>query len=405
MDWEKTLQAAKQVLNSSDLLTADETTDLREAIQAAEAIPEGPDRQSSAQLRHVNELTEKFLSRTPIKRRTGFISSILVMLSLILMYIVATTSLFYYEGAALLSDLERMSSMKPARVYGQLERQLQSAQKEIFARQNVDGIRQTAIQADATGGSQQKIDALATESTYVILHELIELNTSIEDVERRYMEYQSKSGNPIVRSLPNFLLDYFGQGRIETQAASERQNSTTPDVKYYCGFGSDNESESAKFYVPKGREYALGMSVSEMLEQACKYNLSNIFLTIPNVDRWAFYIRSAIAPYGAWILPSLYAALGAFIFYLRQTLDENQANPKIGVVVLRVALAGLAGIIVGWFWQPGIGTDKAVQSAGIGLFTVAFIIGFSIEIFFNLLNRLVSVTQSAIDALGKPANS
>ena len=65
-----------------------------------------------------------------------------------------------------------------------------------------------------------------------------------------------------------------------------------------------------------------------------------------------------------------------------------------------MALAALAGVIAGWFWEPAFGTNSEFQSAGLGLFTFAFVIGFSIEIFFSLLDRFVEISRTAITKIG-----
>ena len=72
------------------------------------------------------------------------------------------------------------------------------------------------------------------------------------------------------------------------------------------------------------------------------------------------------------------------IYFLRLMVDPAEPNPRINRIVHRVALAALAGVIAGWFWEPAFGTNSEFQAAGLGLFTFAFIIGFSIEIFFSL---------------------
>jgi hypothetical protein len=52
-------------------------------------------------------------------------------------------------------------------------------------------------------------------------------------------------------------------------------------------------------------------------------------------------------------------------------------------LVMRIALGGVAGIIIGWFWVPTAG----VQISSIP-FGMAFLAGFSIDTLFSLLERL-----------------
>lgn len=97
----------------------------------------------------------------------------------------------------------------------------------------------------------------------------------------------------------------------------------------------------------------------------------------------------------SWMLPGLYGLLGACVFLMRELLLGNRARGDTRIVdmlslLLRVALGGLAGIIVGWFWVP---TTPNPASSAIAVssvsFGVAFLAGFSIDSLFALLDRLL----------------
>jgi len=99
----------------------------------------------------------------------------------------------------------------------------------------------------------------------------------------------------------------------------------------------------------------------------------------------------------SWLLPGLYGLLGACVFLMRDLLIVNRlsrtrGDPRIVdllSLLLRVALGGLAGIIVGWFWVPTSPTpsSSAITVSSIS-FGVAFLAGFSIDSLFALLDRL-----------------
>jgi TRAP-type C4-dicarboxylate transport system permease small subunit len=58
-------------------------------------------------------------------------------------------------------------------------------------------------------------------------------------------------------------------------------------------------------------------------------------------------------------------------------------------LVLRIALGGLAGIIIGWFWVSGaIGAGPSVPHISSIPFGMAFLAGFSIETLFSIFDRL-----------------
>ena len=100
----------------------------------------------------------------------------------------------------------------------------------------------------------------------------------------------------------------------------------------------------------------------------------------------------------SWMLPGLYGLLGACVFLMRDLLLVNRPGKAQGdarivdllSLLLRVALGGLAGIIVGWFWVP---TSPTPSSSAIAVssisFGVAFLAGFSIDSLFALLDRLI----------------
>ena len=97
-----------------------------------------------------------------------------------------------------------------------------------------------------------------------------------------------------------------------------------------------------------------------------------------------------------WLLPGLYGLLGSCVFLLRDFVIAGDGRlrrdrPILSqmLLLLRIALGGLAGIIIGWFWVPApIGNSTAVVSISSIPFGIAFLAGFSIETLFTLLDRL-----------------
>jgi hypothetical protein len=47
-------------------------------------------------------------------------------------------------------------------------------------------------------------------------------------------------------------------------------------------------------------------------------------------------------------------------------------------------------------------TSASFNSAGFGLFVVAFVFGFSIEVFFSFLDRLVELSTASVRNIGAP---
>lgn len=122
------------------------------------------------------------------------------------------------------------------------------------------------------------------------------------------------------------------------------------------------------------------------------------------VSKQIYLVRDKVNLLVSWLLPGLYGLLGACVFLMRDLLQSNgtyKAESDKRIVdllslVLRIALGGLAGIIIGWFWVPsGPGSNSSPIPVSSVSFGLAFLAGFSIDILFSLLDRLnKSIGQS-----------
>ena len=116
-----------------------------------------------------------------------------------------------------------------------------------------------------------------------------------------------------------------------------------------------------------------------------------------------FEFDHALSIVGLWLLPAIYGALGALVYYMRQFLDPLRPDPSLPRVVVRVALGAFAGITVGWFFTPTTAAQGfSFPDVGMATLTFAFLLGFSIEVFFSFLERLVNLSNEGIARLGKP---
>ncbi len=110
--------------------------------------------------------------------------------------------------------------------------------------------------------------------------------------------------------------------------------------------------------------------------------------------QYAFTIRTQRLIFSGWVLPFLYGLLGASVYLMRSLLNERTANLAFFPVVLRLALGGIAGLVIGWFSAPGAGTSTtSISSIPFG---VAFLAGFSIDTLFALLERLTQTLSGSV---------
>jgi hypothetical protein len=99
-----------------------------------------------------------------------------------------------------------------------------------------------------------------------------------------------------------------------------------------------------------------------------------------------------------WFLPLLYGALGAMVFVVRtlsvQARDRLFREEARVTLVLRVFLGMISGLAIGWFWTSGspssstIGGPMSVST--LSPFALAFVAGYGVELFFALLDKIVS---------------
>lgn len=127
----------------------------------------------------------------------------------------------------------------------------------------------------------------------------------------------------------------------------------------------------------------------------------------PNVDtlKKFYYVsirrmRDTIDVLSSWVLPGIYGALGAILLTMRVYTSPILPEPRKFRTIARILMGGFVGIIVGWFWSPK--SDELFEFANIslGLFTVAFLFGYGIDVFMNLLERGLGVIAGAVERIG-----
>ncbi len=122
---------------------------------------------------------------------------------------------------------------------------------------------------------------------------------------------------------------------------------------------------------------------------------------IPSIKSRVSDMKLTLGLYSLWVLPAICGILGATVFFMRSLLDPLIPDPPGGEIFLRVALGALAGIILGWFWSPDDASGTGVSNVGLGLFALSFLVGFSINVFFVMLDRFVMMTEEFVSNIGR----
>lgn len=106
-----------------------------------------------------------------------------------------------------------------------------------------------------------------------------------------------------------------------------------------------------------------------------------------------YRLQNNVAYLTSWILPVLYGLLGSVVFLMRSSLDPRTPNPDVMAVVLRIVLGGVSGLAIGWFWKSGTNLDGGPTVISSIPFAISFLAGFSIDVLFSLLDRMVKGSQ------------
>lgn len=324
-------------------------------------------------------------------RKSAWMSAMLVALSIILMAATAQLTYIYNRGVSLLSDVNELQRQDTEQRFGHLVRQIWSARNDPDIVRNVSD------------------SAVARESIYNLDYDLRKLNTTISDTSLRVSDFLFRATFPLVGMHRAYCL------YARFMAAQAEQNRFAAAG---CGYGEQSYDNLPYLAVkcPAPREKSL--TVSDEPSQAVATDIlgeyerasAGLFcrgsITVDpksihlSLTQHTEQIAQTISPYALWILPALYGALGALMFQMRRILDPLCPNPQFIGLLHRVALGALAGMILAWFLAPDARFGTDVAGIGFGLFSFAFLFGFSIDVFFTVLDEFVAFANATVRRFG-----
>jgi drug/metabolite transporter (DMT)-like permease len=90
----------------------------------------------------------------------------------------------------------------------------------------------------------------------------------------------------------------------------------------------------------------------------------------------------------AYVLPILYALLGALAYALRALAQEATARTYIqsSAAFARIIIALIAGLVVGLF-------NNLTQGISLSPLGIAFLVGYGVELFFSLLDAFLETLK------------
>jgi hypothetical protein len=118
-------------------------------------------------------------------------------------------------------------------------------------------------------------------------------------------------------------------------------------------------------------------------------------------------LRNVIVPVGniigGYVLPVLYGALGTCAFILRATyaqmVERSFDGRRTGEFVVRIFLGTLSGITLQWI----IVRDGPAIPGGITPAVLAFLGGYSVELLFTAMDRVLATVSGALRGASAPA--
>lgn len=112
-------------------------------------------------------------------------------------------------------------------------------------------------------------------------------------------------------------------------------------------------------------------------------------------------LKTKLMVVNALLLPAAFGFLGAIIYHFRVFMDPLRPDVPLQRVLLRIFLGGFAGLTTYFFFTTDARIAAGLSPTLAGL-AVPFLLGFSIDVFFRLLDRLVQQMNRWVDGIGEP---
>lgn len=323
----------------------------------------------------------------PFRRRPTFSAGnfFFVFFALLLMAVTAYWTVQYNKGAEITLGIQQLSKEEPRAAIGAIVRQLLRAK------------------ADAGGTT-----ILPDEPYFTLIDQLHSYDARFEFYAPQMQTFlrDNELLHDRVAGVWTAVSNYVASTpwiSPATAAAPPAQPNAQPAVQEYqaCNTGSS----TAQAYVPASNVgKVLTDYVKTSIDVLCVEGIRFMPFLLPQYDRFVQDMQQWSVALGLWYLPALYGILGATLFYLRRVLDPTVPNPPFIHILHRLALGAFAGVIITWFWAPNRELAEGFTSIGLTLFTLAFLIGFCVDVLFALLDRLVTVLMDLAKGGPQPSN-
>jgi len=199
-------------------------------------------------------------------------------------------------------------------------------------------------------------------------------------------------------------LDQQFQAATPTAAVSAPTVDATPapaaGLACLSGPDSSPQTASAQDQIKASEEQRFCFLEEEGLRAVAMETSQDIATQPQHISILIASARQIIELYGVFILPTLYGMMGTLVFELRNILNPMRPNAKAERIVVRTLLGGLAGLSIMFLFKPIQAAGGNTLPTGVAVFGIAFILGFSIDVFFSLLDRLVNTVSQMVSGAG-----
>jgi hypothetical protein len=324
----------------------------------------------------------------PLRRKTGLrywteavVKNIFLSISTCLMVAAAWYTLQYNVGVSIVDQLNSISARN-------IEQQLREDLWHLTSQSDkINSIVQKPFYGESDRAYIDAIDKLRHEGTELIstatyAGDFVDLSSLPFDVIQHRLIAPRLA--PDTSSLPPYgqVCDIVGQSSAPAFMLVDLKSPQAippPDVTLESLF------KNYRAYVSRA---------------ACVMGIGTDPFNFPDLAKLLVDSKSRINLLALWVLPSIYGALGAAVYYMRRFVDPTVPNPDLVRVLYRIALGSFSGIILAWFWSPTTKVSMDSSGVALNLFGIAFLFGFSVEFFFVFLERMVFLGTSWIRRIG-----
>jgi len=344
-----------------------------------------------------------------MSRRTALATYFLVALSVLFMVVTGRLTYIYNKGVAINSELIEIDNDDFSARFGQAIRQVWATKKQLSsASPEQPSNTDLTLLKDAYYSSEDRLHALDQRFSSLV---------------RRAQGFMTEDAQFPIWGMQWLYCKVYSTSKPEPPGQFSQQGA----INLFCGqaseVGKSSPGEGSKELPNQPDAYCEQIKAAKTkpidpesaprgptdvnadFDEATRSLQCDGVITIaPNsiytLTAQIKTLSEVLSPYALWILPAFYGALGAIMFHMRMILNPLLPNPPLSRLIHRIALGALAGMVLAWFVTPGSKLGDSVSGIGFSLFTFAFLFGFSLDIFFTILDQFVSMSVAGIKKFG-----